>query len=74
MIAACTLRDMNGQIEPTRSKSPSVLKKGLAGVVLVVVAALVLKALIGFVIAIFGVIVLVAVIVAVLWALKTIVW
>jgi hypothetical protein len=64
---------MNGQIEPTRSRPP-VLKKAVAGIVLVVVAALVLKALIGFVIAIFWVAVVVAVIAAVLWALKTLVW
>jgi hypothetical protein len=64
---------MNGEIEPTRTRTP-VVRKAVAGIVLVVVAALVLKALIGFVIAIFWVAVVIAVIAAVLWALKTLVW
>ena len=64
---------MSSDLERTRSRPP-VLKKAVAGIVLVVVAALVLKALIGFVIAIFWVAVIVAVIAAVLWALKTIIW
>ena len=64
---------MNGEIEPTRTRTP-VVKKAVAGIVLVVIGALVLKAVIGFVIAIFWVAVVVAVIAAVLWALKTIIW
>jgi hypothetical protein len=64
---------MASDLEHTRSRPP-VVKKAVAGIVLVVVAALVLKALIGFVIAIFWVAVVVAVIAAVLWALKTIIW
>ena len=64
---------MNGEIEPTRTRTP-VVRKAVSGIVLVVVAALVLKALIGFVIAIFWVAVVIAVIAAVLWALKTLVW
>jgi hypothetical protein len=64
---------MPSDIEHTRSRPP-VVKKAVAGIVLVVVAALVLKAAIGFVIAIFWVAVVVAIIGAVLWALKTIVW
>jgi hypothetical protein len=64
---------MNGEIEPTRTKTP-VVKKAVAGIVLVVIAALVLKALIGFVVAIFWVAVVIAIIGAVLWALKTLVW
>ena len=64
---------MNGEIEPTRTKTP-VVKKAAAGLVLVIVAALVLKLLIGFVVAIFWVAVVVAIIGAVLWALKTLVW
>jgi hypothetical protein len=64
---------MNGDIEPTRSHTP-VVKKAVAGLVLVIIAALVLKTVIGFVIAIFWVAVVVAIIGAVLWALKTIVW
>jgi uncharacterized membrane protein YgaE (UPF0421/DUF939 family) len=65
---------MDTEVETTRAKHPSVLRKGLAAVVLVVAVALILKLLIGFVIGIFWVVVAVALVVAVLWALKTLVW
>jgi hypothetical protein len=68
-----TIPPMASNIERSRSRPP-ILKKAAAGIVLVIVAALVLKLLIGFVIAIFWVAVVVAVIAAVLWAVKTIVW
>lgn len=42
--------------------------------VLVVVAALAIKLVIGFVMAIFWTIVVIAAVLAVLWALKTLVW
>jgi flagellar biosynthesis protein FliQ len=51
-----------------------VLRKAFAAVVLVVVAALAVKLVIGFVIAIFWAIVAVAAVLAVIWALKTLVW
>jgi uncharacterized membrane protein YgaE (UPF0421/DUF939 family) len=57
--------------EPTK---PSILRRLLAGVVLIAAVALALKLVIGFVIAIFWVVVTVAVIVAILWALKTLLW
>ena len=60
-------------VEERRSHTP-ILRKGLAGLVLIVVAALAVKLLVGFVIAIFWVIVAVAAVLAVLWALKTIFW
>jgi hypothetical protein len=72
-VPGATICVMSSDLEPTRSHTP-VLKKAAAGIVLVVIAALVLKALIGFVIAIFWVAVVVAVIGAVLWALKTLIW
>jgi hypothetical protein len=53
------------------SGGPSIAKRALAGLVLIVALALILKVVIGFVIAIFWVIVAVAAIVAVLWALNT---
>jgi hypothetical protein len=62
---------MDTQIEPTRSKPP-VLKRAFAGLVLVVAAALIIKLAIGFVMAIFWTVVVIAAIIAVLWALKTI--
>jgi hypothetical protein len=51
-----------------------VLRKALAGVVLIAAAALALKLVIGFVIAIFWVVVAVVLAAAVLWALKTLLW
>ncbi len=51
-----------------------VVRKAFAGLVLVIVAALAIKLVVGFVIAIFWVVVVVAAVLAVLWALKTLVW
>lgn len=62
---------MDTQIEASRSKPP-VLKRAVAGIVLVVAAALIIKLAIGFVMAIFWTVVVIAAIIAVLWALKTI--
>lgn len=62
---------MANELEHTRSRPP-VLKRAVAGLVLVVVAALAVKVVIGLVMAVFWVIVVVAAVVAVLWALKTI--
>ncbi len=64
---------MQSQIEPSRSRPP-VLRQAVAGVVLILAAALALKLAIGFVIAIFWTIVAVVVVVAILWALKTLLW
>jgi hypothetical protein len=64
---------MDTHIEAHRSRPP-ILKRAFAGVVLIIVAALVLKIVIGFVIAIFWTVVAVAAVLAVLWALKTIFW
>jgi hypothetical protein len=64
---------MHTELEARRSHAP-ILRKAFAGVVLIAAAALILKVVIGFVIAIFGTIVVVAAVIAVLWALKTILW
>jgi hypothetical protein len=64
---------MQSQIEPSRSRPP-VLRKAVAGVVLILAVALALKLAIGFVIAIFWTIVAVVVVVGILWALKTLLW
>jgi hypothetical protein len=64
---------MRSDMEPTRSRPP-VLRKAVAGLVLVAAAALVIHLAIGLVVAVFWIAVVVAAIVAVLWALKTIVW
>ncbi len=52
----------------------SIVRKAFAGAVLVVAAVLILKLVIGFVIAIFWGAVVVAAVIAILWALKQIVW
>jgi hypothetical protein len=52
-------------------QKPSIAKRALAALVLIAVLALILKVVIGFVIAIFWIIVAVAAIGAVLWALNT---
>jgi hypothetical protein len=62
---------MAKQLEAQGHRSPAVVKKAAAGILLVVLAGLAIKAIIGTLISI---IVVVAVAVAVLWALKTIVW
>lgn len=64
---------MARQLEPTRSRPP-VLRRAVAGVVLIAVAALIVHAVIGMVLAVFWAIVAVAAILAVLWAVKTLVW
>ena len=64
---------MDTQIEAHRSRTPIVRKVG-AGLVLIIAAALILKLAIGFVIWLFWTIVTVAVVVAVIWAIKTLIW
>jgi hypothetical protein len=64
---------MNTQIEPTRSRPP-VLRRAAAGLVLLLAAVIAIKLVVGFVTAAFWTIVTVAVVVAVLWAVKQLVW
>jgi hypothetical protein len=64
---------MQTEVEARPHHTP-VLRKAFAGLVLVIAAALVLKLVVGFVIAIFWTVVVVALVVAILWALKTLVW
>ena len=71
MVGARYAVNMDSQIEASRSKPP-VLRRAVAGLVLVVAAALIIKLAIGFVMAIFWTVVVIAAIIAVLWALKTI--
>ncbi len=61
------------ELEAQQHHTP-IVRKAFAGLVLVVVAALVIKVVVGFVIAIFWGIVAVAAVLAVLWAVKTLVW
>jgi hypothetical protein len=64
---------MKTEVEPTTRHTP-VLRKAVAGVVLVVAAALAISLVITFVKAIFVTVLTVAVVIAILWALKTIFW
>jgi hypothetical protein len=64
---------MKTEVEAQPSHTP-ILRRALAGVVLVIVAALAVKLVVGFVMAIFWTIVVVAAVLAVLWALKTLIW
>ena len=64
---------MQTQIEH-RPARPPVLRRAFAGLVLIVAAALAFKLALGFVMAIFWTVVTVAVVVAILWAIKTLIW
>lgn len=64
---------MRGEIEAPHSRPP-ILRRAVAGLVLIAVAALVIHAIVGLVMAVFWTVVVVAAVLAVLWALKTIVW
>jgi hypothetical protein len=64
---------MPRQIETRRSYTP-VLRRMTAGLVLLAVAALAIHLVIGLVMAVFWVAVVLVAAVAVLWALKTLVW
>jgi UPF0716 family protein affecting phage T7 exclusion len=65
---------MQTQVEAHRSHKPAVVRKAVAGLVLVVAAVLALKLIIGFVTWLFGTIVIIAIVGAILWAIKTLVW
>jgi uncharacterized membrane protein len=64
---------MRSDMEQTRSRPP-ILRKAVAGLVLVAAAALVIHLIVGLVVAVFWIAVVVAAVIAVVWALKTIVW
>jgi flagellar biosynthesis protein FliQ len=65
---------MTTELEGRPPHHVSIVRKALAGAVLVIAAALVLKLVVGFVIAIFWTVVAVACVIAIVWALKTILW
>jgi hypothetical protein len=64
---------MRSDLEASRTRTP-IVRKAAAGLVLVVAAALAIWVVIGIIKTILFVAVGLAVVVAVLWALKTIVW
>jgi hypothetical protein len=57
-------------LDSAETSKPSLAKRALAVLVLVIVVALLAKVLIGFVLAIFWIVVGVAAVIAVLWALS----
>jgi hypothetical protein len=62
------------QTQAEQQPHTSILKRILAGFVLVVAVALAFKLVIGMITAVFWVVVAVAVAIAILWALKTLIW
>jgi hypothetical protein len=64
---------MNTDLEAQPSRPP-ILRRVLAGLVLVAAVVLAIHVVIGLIMSVFWVILGIAVVVAVIWALKTIVW
>jgi hypothetical protein len=64
---------MRNELE-ARPARPPVLRRAAAGLVLIAVAALAIHIVIGLVVTVFWIALVVAAVVAVVWALKTIVW
>jgi hypothetical protein len=64
---------MRSDIEATRSRTP-LRRRAAAGAILIVAAGLAIWIVIGVIKTIFFIVAGLAVVVAVLWALKTIVW
>jgi hypothetical protein len=60
-------------VEPSPARHP-VVRKAVAGVVLIVAVALAIKIVLGLLTTIFFVVVGAAVVVGILWALKTLLW
>lgn len=66
---------MSGDVQNVpKAQHPSILRRAVAGLVLIAVAVLAVHFIVGLVVAVFYFVVAVAAIVAVLWALKTIFW
>lgn len=64
------MHHMRNDIEASRSRSP-ILKRAVAGLVVVVIAALAIHVVIGLVVTVFWIALAVTAVVAVLWALNT---
>ena len=64
---------MDTQVEAHRARTPVVRKVG-AGLVLIIAAALAIKLALGIVVWLFWTVVTVAVVVAIIWAIKTLIW
>lgn len=64
---------MQSEVEAPRHHMP-VLRRVFAGAVLLIAVALALKFIIGFIFAIFWGVFAFALVIAILWALKTLIW
>jgi hypothetical protein len=64
---------MRNELEDQRARPP-ILKKAAAGLILVGAGALVIWLVVGIIKAIFWTVLVVAAVLAVLWAVKTLVW
>jgi hypothetical protein len=64
---------METELEAQKSRSP-ILRKAVAGIVLVGAVAIGVYVIIGVIKAIFWTVIAIVVVLAVLWALKTLVW
>lgn len=64
---------MKTELQPHPSRPP-ILRRAAAGIVLIVAAALAISLVVAFVKAIFVTVLVVVGVVAVLWALKTLIW
>jgi hypothetical protein len=64
---------MDTQLESSRARTPVVRKVG-AGLVLIIAAAIAIKLAIGIVVWLFWTVVTIAVVVAIIWAIKTLIW
>jgi len=62
---------MRSDVQATRPARPPILKRAVAGLVLIAAAALAIHIVIGLVVTVFWVLVAAAVVVAILWALNT---
>lgn len=71
--ARYSLQAMGNDLED-RPARPPIVRRAVAGVVVVAAAALALHLVIGLVTAVFWFVVVIAAVAAVLWALKTLVW
>jgi hypothetical protein len=65
---------MRTDVQNVPERHPSIVRRAVAGLVLVAGVVLVFHFVAGLLVAVFYVVAAVAVIVAVLWALKTLVW
>jgi hypothetical protein len=65
---------MRTDVQNVPERHPSIVRRAVAGLVLVAAAVLAFHFIVGLIVTVFYVVAAVAVIVAVLWALKTLVW